>query len=531
MPDAASFTPEGIARSIVRSTLVANVAGAVLDYLYLQFLAPGSFDVHSATAKGTVVFVVSTVLFPVYLTVYGAWAVRSMRRHVAHWGAALAAGVPTPEDRAAALGLLGRVARVTATGWVVAAALYAVLNVAAGQSAANDVRVVTGILLGGAVTASLTYLLAERHFRPVFVAALDGEPAGRRGFGIRARLLLAWLVGSAIPLVAVGLTPFEHGQGGLVSLPVSIGSLALIGLLAGYLLVRATSDSVDEPLAAVRDSLDAVGRGDLSVHVPVDDPGELGRLEAGVNRMVSGLRERRRLEELFGRHVGEAVARRALAEEAVLGGQVRDVSALFVDLIGSTALATRLPPDEVVTVLNRLFAAVVDAVTAEGGWVNKFEGDGALCIFGAPEELADHATRALRAARALRRALAAGGAAADSSLDAGIGVASGHAVAGNVGAMDRYEYTVIGDPVNEAARLSEMAKSVPGRLLATGEALAAAGPDEAAAWRGAGESVLRGRDRPTVLVEPVSDRPGPDGAGPGVGAAQPPATAGTIDTV
>ena len=72
---------------------------------------------------------------------------------------------------------------------------------------------------------------------------------------------------------------------------------------------------------------------------------------------------------------------------------------MFVDLLGSTAMAEVLSPDEVVGTLNDFFDVVVRAVDAQGGWVNKFEGDGALCVFGVPGAQPDHAARALRAAR------------------------------------------------------------------------------------------------------------------------------------
>src|SRR5205823_13459957 len=142
-------------------------------------------------------------------------------------------------------------------------------------------------------------------------------------------------------------------------------------------------------------------------------------------------------------------------------GETREVSALFVDVIGSTSLAQQRPATEVVTLLNELFGLVVSCAAANGGWVNKFEGDAALCVFGAPDDQPDHAARALRAARQLRHDLSdwrqRGG------LDAAVGVSSGTAVAGNVGSEQRYEYTVVGDPVNEAARLSEVAKARPER--------------------------------------------------------------------
>ena len=107
--------------------------------------------------------------------------------------------------------------------------------------------------------------------------------------------------------------------------------------------------------------------------------------------------------------------------------------------------------------LNAFFGVVVEVVEAHGGWINKFEGDAALCVFGAPARPpTTPAGGALAAARELRRRLRA-----TCPSRVGIGVSAGRAVAGNVGAEQRFEYTVIGDPVNEAARLTEFSKRLP----------------------------------------------------------------------
>jgi adenylate cyclase len=136
----------------------------------------------------------------------------------------------------------------------------------------------------------------------------------------------------------------------------------------------------------------------------------------------------------------------------------------------------------------------VEAATAEGGWVNKFEGDGALCVFGAPEPQPDHAARCLRAATRLRDALRA------ARVDAAIGLSSGEAVAGNVGAESRYEYTVMGRPVNEAARLTDLAKQRPGRLLVSAATVHASGAQD---WIDAGTVELRGVRMPVAVCEPA----------------------------
>jgi adenylate cyclase len=286
--------------------------------------------------------------------------------------------------------------------------------------------------------------------------------------------------------------------------PPSEGAIWFIivaGLLAGTVVVHVATRSLAIPLLELRRAVGQVQHGDLDMKLTVNDGGELGMLQAGFNQMVAGLRERAVLQDLFGRHVGDDVARRAVAAgDVVLGGERREVGVIFIDVIGSTRLAQSRPPEDVVAMLNSFFATVVRVVADEGGWVNKFEGDGALCVFGAPVATDDCAGRALRAARTLRRELLA--LAASTQLDAAIGVSAGTVVAGNVGAEERYEYTVIGSPVNEAARLTDEAKRRLGRVLASEEAIARAGT-EAASWTVGGELQLRGYQETTLVYEPA----------------------------
>ena len=144
------------------------------------------------------------------------------------------------------------------------------------------------------------------------------------------------------------------------------------------------ASSISDPVHEVVDAMAEVERGRIGNMIDVYERSEIGQLQTGFNRMVAGLQERDHLRDLFGRHVGEEVVRRAVAENESLSGDERDVAVLFIDLVGSTQLTSTREPHEVAKVLNEFFQIVVAAVDARHGLINKFQGDAALAVFGAP---------------------------------------------------------------------------------------------------------------------------------------------------
>ncbi|HSC85710.1 MAG TPA: adenylate/guanylate cyclase domain-containing protein [Polyangiaceae bacterium] len=394
---------------------------------------------------------------------------------------------------------------VPATLWAGAAVVFGAVTAATDGVGSGFEHMLT-ITLGGITTCALIYLATERLLRPVTVRALAANPPKRPvGPGVEGRLVMAWGLASGVPLLALGLLAigalsgeFEDAR----SFAIAVLTLVAAGLAAGAIATVLSARALADPIGAVRRALARVHAGDFDAQVPVDDGSEIGLLQAGFNEMASGLRERERLRDLFGRHVGEDVARRALEGGVTLGGELREVAVLFVDLVGSTALAAHQPAEEVVSLLNRFFAVVVDVVDEQGGWINKFEGDAALCVFGAPTEDPDAAGSALAAGRLLAERLRR----EIPELEAGIGISAGPAVAGNVGAHRRLEYTVVGDPINEAARLCELAKHEPSPILASGSTVARASSGEAKRWSLEDETTLRGRTEPTRLAVPVGVR-------------------------
>ena len=396
-----------------------------------------------------------------------------------------------------------RMAVIHATVWSTATVLFVLINLATPWLATT---LGVSVLLGAAVTAPLSYWRCTRALRPAVAEVLTKDPPTRsRGPGLRLRTVGAWVGGTGVPLlmlmlVAASSLVFHYPGHRLAWVMLVLGGCVVVsGLVAAAFTGASTADPIDE----ITRGMKHVELGDYDISVPVFDASELGLLQAGFNTMAGGLRERERLRDLFGRHVGRDVAR--LAEETAskdgarteMGGATCEVAVLFVDVVGSTRLAANLPPAAIVAILNDFFAVVVDVVEYHGGLINKFEGDAALAIFGAPVPTADHADRALAAARELDRRLRL----SDSGIKAGIGVSAGMVVAGNIGDPGRYEYTVIGDPVNEAARLTEVAKR-SGGVVASGAAVNRAQDAEARRWHIVDTEVLRGRDVATEIAVP-----------------------------
>lgn len=409
---------------------------------------------------------------------------------------------PSPREVTAVLHAPFRIFTVHVTAWCLASVAFTVLNALLDPEMLT--RVAFTILLGGLTTSAFTYLITERIMRPVAARALSATPVERPQLpGVVSRTVIAWALGSGIPLLGLVLT----GIFGLIrprstatQLSVTMIVIGGLGLVVGLWVVLLGARAMAAPLRDLKRAIARVGAGDLGARAEIYDGSELGLLQSGFNEMASGLEERERLRDLYFRQVGEDVGREALERGTALGGDLSRAAVLFVDVVGSTELAASRPANEVVALLNRFFGVVVDEVHRHGGWINKFQGDATLAVFGVPSAVADPAGRALAAARGVARRLP------DEvpELGAGVGVAYGPVVAGNIGDERRFEFTVIGDPVNEAARLTELAKSYQPMVLVSADALRAASIGEREQWRLGDEVVLRGRDRPTRLATPAT---------------------------
>lgn len=470
--------------------VTTHLVGALVVFVMSVFVLPTT-ALNEASLVGLAITVPTYVVAAVL--VGGLWGTVSSLRGM-RW--VLEEREPTPAERRRALRTPLRLTLIQAGLWFVAFVVFSVQALILQPD--RTLGTAFAIAISGLVVSTVAYLQTEFVLRPIAARALTGSGRSRRGVtGVQARMLLFWGIGTAAPVAGLGIAAIVALAGEDMSKDrLAIIALALCGvvLVFGLLVTVLNARSVVAPLASVRHALDRVGKGEFDVEVTVFDGTELGLLQAGFNDMAKGLREREALRDMFGRHVGKEVAEAAALGQVSLGGETRVVSVLFVDLIGSTTYATLRSPHEVVSTLNAFLGVVVEEVDRQGGFVNKFMGDAVLAIFGAPVDLPGHPAAALTAARRIAARLGA----EVSEIEAGIGVATGEAVAGNIGDESRFEYTVIGDSVNSAARLCELAKSVPGHVLVSWESVRRAGAAEAPHWQVHQDLVLRGRDEATT---------------------------------
>jgi len=251
--------------------------------------------------------------------------------------------------------------------------------------------------------------------------------------------------------------------------------VGVIGIAFGIFTALMMSRLVAKPIDQLRSAADAVSRGNLAVdlrHAGSRRADEFGRLLCEFDQMVRELRDKEKLRQTFGLHIGRRAAERILARDPGLSGVEEEITVMFVDMRSWTARASSSPPAEIVEIMNDFFRVSVRAVEEDHrGMVNKYLGDGFMAIFGAGESGSNHAGDAvssgceiLRAVNQLNEELAAKGRA---PIQIGIGIHSGPAIVGSVGSPQRLEFTAIGNTVNVASRIQGLTKTVGRPLLIT----------------------------------------------------------------
>ncbi len=252
------------------------------------------------------------------------------------------------------------------------------------------------------------------------------------------------------------------------------GLFAILALVLGLVAARRMA----APVVAVSRAAQKVAGGDFAVRVAVGSKDEVGELAGAFNEMAEDLGDYRdklveetRVRGNLSRFLSPEVVEDIVAggDQLKLGGERKQITVMFADVVSFTSLVDEHEPEFVVGILNELFTIITEIVFKHGGIIDKFIGDCAMAIWGAPQVHEDDPRRAVRAAEEILRWLEVGNGKWRKQLgrdvEIAIGIHTGEAVVGNVGSEKRMEYTAIGDVVNVAARLERLAR--PGQILIT----------------------------------------------------------------
>ena len=315
----------------------------------------------------------------------------------------------------------------------------------------------------------------------------------------RVRLVILYVVGSLLPIIVLYRIVIILNAGGSnpygTDLALRITVLVAMMSAVALAITLLKANAIAKPVEQLAGATARIAADDFTVRVPVVSTDELGVLSERMNQMASGLHDRERMRDVFGRAVDPTVRDRLLSGTVDLGGEERTVAVLFADIVSFTTLSEGMRPTDVVQLLNTVFTECAARVADHGGYVDKYIGDEIMAVFGAPVPVENAAASAVRAAESILEAVPRIDAALEMSGYPSIrlraGIHYGPVLAGTIGSESRLEYTVIGDTVNSASRLVGAAKEHDVEALVSRECWQAAGID--GELRSAGALQLRGR--------------------------------------
>ena len=314
------------------------------------------------------------------------------------------------------------------------------------------------------------------------------------------------------PWALIAQVPTDHAYAPVFALrnvvAITIAIAILVALAAAFFLAK----RITSPLAQLSKFAADISARRFSSRVSIATSDELAVVGQVMSQAAADLelsekqiRVEQEIRSDLGRYLPAELVDKVVRREQdmALGGERREITVMFADVVEFTPLAEQMPPEQVVRILNELFTIVTEIVFKHEGTVDKFVGDCVMAIWGAPTSMEDHATRALEAAEEIISWLEVGNATWEKkygvTVRIAIGINSGEAVVGNVGSESRMEYTAIGTTVNVAARLEAIAR--PQQILVSENTARMAG--EGFQLASAGERTLAGSTEPLQLFEVV----------------------------
>ena len=302
--------------------------------------------------------------------------------------------------------------------------------------------------------------------------------------------------------VAEGLMPYR-------ALEAALLVIAGLSLALSFVGAMRIARRITRPVSQLADAVREVERGNYDVRVDVSSGDEIGALAQAFDGMARGLAERDRMRDVLGKVASSEVVRQLMESRIELGGAEVEATVMFTDMRNFTAVAESLTPQQSLQLLNRVLTEVSAVIEGHGGVVDKYMGDGAMALFGAPVTREDDAQRAVVAALGIRdrvRELAPELAALGMPhAQVGIGVNTARMVAGNIGSPSRLNYTVLGDGVNLASRLEGLTKRYHVPIVCGSRTRDGA---TGIAWRELDKVRVRGKKVAERIYEPL----GPEGS-------------------
>jgi len=242
--------------------------------------------------------------------------------------------------------------------------------------------------------------------------------------------------------------------------------VSIIVFILSFILNMLISSRIISPLKKLKEMMVLVSKTrNFDIRAQINTKDEVEELAQGFNSMLSELKEKEKIKNIFERYVTKQVAEAILNGKIKvnLSGEKRNVSILFSDIRNFTSMSEKLPPESVVAFLNEYFGIMLKYIFKYNGMLDKYVGDAIMAVFGAPESDKKHAVNAVKAALGMKRGLMELNKRrkmrGEPPINIGIGISSGLVVAGNIGAFEKMEYTVIGDEVNLASRLQDLTKT------------------------------------------------------------------------
>lgn len=295
---------------------------------------------------------------------------------------------------------------------------------------------------------------------------------------LRTKLILPYLI---LAIAAATVGAYLAYAGGSVTLQGAVGVASVTAVLI-IIIGHQHATMIAEPIEDLMIASLRVGAGDYSMAIEPGTADELGQLAESFNLMTDQLRQleasqkqkQHDVEDLFGQYVGNNIAQHILSGEVALGGRRVNATVLFADIRNFTTFSEKANLSELIAELNEYYTLMQEVIEAHGGVINKFGGDSLLALFGAPHPCSHHAQKAIEAALAMTQRLAMLNEQrflkGQQPIRIGIGINYGEMVMGNFGSEQRREYTVLGDSVNVAKRLSDLNKELPFESIFVSEA-------------------------------------------------------------